>query len=498
MKEGKIKTDWASLSLAQDGNAIVCIKRKDMPCCIRFDSLKQLKQAVDTKKISVKRWAVAVPRSSCILKQLTLPASDLAEAAKMIEFELPSLVPLPPDKIVYGCTLLSKQDNMLNVLVCVLKLSMLNRHLEQYRAAKIEPRRITLNSLAIQSWFNTTNGSISKPEISIFVNKHQCIILTGINGNFNKVKELTLTGTDVTLSSHEITHEILRQQEQLHPSLRKQTVVSLAGTKQYVLEIKNLLCGVSGDCLFGKVAVVPNPRITYYEDGKSEYDSADFSYDAVIAAGLLESATNSKLQYSNLLPQQYLRKYQQKTLLFDSVITGSLSVLLILMLWLCLAAMNWRIEKLSRQIELKIVPIEHIAGSVDSKRQRVKAIQKQLSNRGQITQIAEELYKYTPPGISISELKFTSRHSGANIEIKGHADLLSNAFEYADAMSKADLLNTIQIINAQQIPRLGGSVVEFKSNCSILIGLGDVSTEKIKLRMFFIWPDISILINKRL
>jgi len=137
------------------------------------------------------------------------------------------------------------------------------------------------------------------------------------------------------------------------------------------------------------------------------------------------------------------------------------------LLWPCSAAVNISVQRISHQIESPIAPIERIDGGVDSKRQRVKAIQKQMLNRGQITEILKELYLYTPKAISISELKFTSDYDKANIEIKGQADMLSSAFEYADAMNKAKLLDKIQIINAQQIPVPGGSVVEFKANCVI-------------------------------
>jgi Tfp pilus assembly protein PilN len=189
--------------------------------------------------------------------------------------------------------------------------------------------------------------------------------------------------------------------------------------------------------------------------------------EAIVAAGLLELATDSKLPHSNLLPQQYVKRYKQKALLFRYLLTGTLALALVLLVWLYLVATNWRIERMSHVIESQIAPIEHIASAVDSKRQRVKAIQRQLLNRGQITAVIEELYRYTPKAISISELSFMSEHSGASIEIKGQADLLSTAFDYTNAVRKAELLNRIQIVNAQQIPRPGGSVVVFKAHCDI-------------------------------
>jgi hypothetical protein len=101
MRAMKIKAEWASLSLAEDGCAVVCTRFNGSPRCVRFDSLDQLSKAIDKRTVSIKKWAVAVPRSSCILKHLTLPASDMTEASQMIEFELPSLVPLNVDELVY-------------------------------------------------------------------------------------------------------------------------------------------------------------------------------------------------------------------------------------------------------------------------------------------------------------------------------------------------------------------------------------------------------------
>jgi len=469
MKAGRIKTDWASLTIADDGSAIICVKCDDKPCCVRFGSLEGLKQARDNRKISVKKWAVAIPRSSCILKPLALPASDLAEAAKMIEFEIPSLVPLPREKIVYGCTTLQKQNNMLNILVCILKLSTLNQHLEPYKAIGIEPHRITLNTLAIQNWFDTNDAAASEPRICVLVNKHHGVVLTFVNGNFHKESELAPVEQDSAISSSEIVREIRQQKADLDSSLKEKGAILLAGTPEYVGQVKTLLDSAPES---GKVTVVANPEISSYKDGKYGYDSSNniYSYEAIVAAGLYALAVNAKLPYSNLLPQQYVKRYLKKTLLSNYLLTAVLSVVLIILSLMSISAMNWRIEKMSGMIEAQIAPIEHAAGSVDSKRQRVKAIQAQLADRGQITRIVDELYKYTPRAISINQLKFSSKQSGALVEIKGQADLLSDAFEYTDAMSKAGLLNKIQIIDAQQIPRPGGSIVEFKANCVIQNG----------------------------
>ena len=122
---------------------------------------------------------------------------------------------------------------------------------------------------------------------------------------------------------------------------------------------------------------------------------------------------------------------------------------------------------MSRVLESQIAPIEDTAGAVDSKRQRVEAIQRQLSSRGRIVEIIKELYQYTPKSVSINTLTYESRRDRSYIEIKGQADVLSTAWNYTEAMSKARLLNSIQISNVQMVPKPGGSVVVFKAYCDI-------------------------------
>jgi hypothetical protein len=301
------------------------------------------------------------------------------------------------------------------------------------------------------------------------MNKHRCAVQTCIDGNLHRANELALAGSDIVTSSHEIVGEMMRQRDELSASLKETAVFLLAGSEECISEVKNLLNSVLLEPdVAEKVSVVPNPLVQCHTVGAGpENDGDRFVWEGIIATGLLDLAVHTKLPYSNLLPQQYTRRIRQKALLFRYLRTGCLSLVLILLVWLCLVAMNWRTERMSREIESQITPIEYTASMVDRKRQRVSVIKEQVSNRGQIMAIIDEIYKYTPKAISLSELRFTYQHGGASIEIKGQADLLSTAFSYTDAMSKADLLNNLQIENAQQIPRPGGSVVVFKAYCDI-------------------------------
>ncbi|UCG49933.1 MAG: hypothetical protein JSU94_09140 [Phycisphaerales bacterium] len=469
MKKVRTRTEWASLGLAQDNTVVVCTKSNGGASCTRFESIDQLKQAIDSKRIAAKKWAVTVPRSLCILKTVTLPASDPAEAANMIPFELPSLVPLSIDEIVYGCSVLNKQDNMMSLLVCILKLSTLDEHLAPLRAVGIEPRRITLDSLAIQNWFNNVGQLAPAPVISVLVDSGHYGIQMSVNGHFQGANEMTVPVGELENSAREIMQEILHQRDQLPEPHTQAVGVLLAGNEKYTSEIKNLLesAGTVAPSPL-EVSILPNPNITRFaptEDLKSG-DGQSIT-EAVVATGLLDMALGSKLPYTNLLPQKYVRQYQKRTALFNHVLTASLSLAVILLIWLYLCALNWRIEKTCRIIQSKIAPIRDIAVSVDSKHQRVKAIQRQLSNRGQIARIVEELYKYTPKSVSINNLAFISEQNGAVITSKGQAEDLSAIFQYMEAVRDAKLLNKLDIPSTNQIKRGAKSIDTFTAKCNI-------------------------------
>ena len=159
-----------------------------------------------------------------------------------------------------------------------------------------------ISSLAIQSWFNAGNNKTVDSEINIFTDKSRCVILIVTGGILQKVSRLD---GDPAISSQQIHQRLSEQREQIPSPLKSKIHISLAGLKENVSEIKNLLDKNAGRDKFSRVDVLASPKITCYGNGKGTLDSADFNYDAVVATGLVESIVNPQLQYSNLLPRQY-------------------------------------------------------------------------------------------------------------------------------------------------------------------------------------------------
>jgi len=459
---GRIRAEWGSVVCSSSGGVVVCVKGDEGVYYMRFGSLGEVGAAIERKELSVKRWIVSVPRELCILKSVSLPAADFAEAAAMVEFELPSLVPLSSDEIVYGCSLLGVEENLVNVLVCIVKSSTLEGYLAAYIGAGMAVSRVVPDWLAICEWFG---GEAGGSVIGVVSNGEYCTVLTSVGGDFQKARRVTGDGGDKGVAVREVVGEILNQQGEICESLRESCRVLLAGSRHRLVEVKDLYASLADDG--SEAAILSSPSVICRGDDEQADGGEDLSYEVIVAGGLLNIGIGSKLGYVNLLPCGYVHGHERGVLVWHYAVSGFLVVMSVLMFWLCFAGMNWRIERACGPIEVEIAPIEHIAESVEMKRERVQAVREQLSNRGQITELIGELYRYTPHGICISELRFSAGLSGVVVSIKGQAKTLSGAFDYAEAMRKAQLLGSLAVENAQQVPRAGGSVVEFKANCVI-------------------------------
>lgn len=467
----RIKSEWASIHLARNGSVIVGVKSNGTARCFHFQSLEDLKHGLDSKAICVKNWALCVPRQLCILKSLSLPACNLEEAAQMVEFELSSLIPIPTQYLAYGCTEVSSDANMFKVMVYILRLDQLNSHLEPYVSLGLMPSRILPCSLAIQEWcYRSVDDLNSEPTAIALIDSPHCQILRSVDGRLHKARSLALSGADIDANSRVIAQEILCQLQDASLSQKQNCRIILVASPDVAAGIKDRLTNQIGALAPEAVMVAEVPEIISCDasDSGLPHDANhDHVYGAVITAGLLDLLEHPKVSYLNLVPRDQLAHQARRLRNINYLWTSGLSILFVLFLWLCLLAMNWRIERASRQIEAEIAPIKDIAHSVETKRQQVKALQDQLSDRGQITKLIEELYRFTPKNISLSELDFVNRHTGPVLQIRGQADILANAFGYIEAMRDARLLKEMQIENAQQIAKPGGSIVEFRASCVV-------------------------------
>jgi len=475
MGNGRIRTERASVVITHDDNAIICLKQNDTPRCLWFDSVGQLEQAISNKKLCVKRWTIAAPQSLCILKSVTLPASDLTEAGKMIEFELASLVPLPVDEVVYGCTLAAKHENTLTVTVYILRLSTLSQILEPYRSRGIEPDNIVVDSLAMQTWFESTLPDVSGTVVSAFLDTSKCIVLSSVDGRLQNVDDLLWSVDDEDHGSSKVVTEIMQRKLELSDCGDNPVALALGGLGHFTSKVRDYLHTSSDtqNTMHDQVHVAPDPTNACHPFNGHPDGSAKYLYECSIALGLHHLASHIQHPFANLMPADFLRKQQRTLRIKNYALTAGLFVFVLGLLWLSLISLNWRIARTLGLIEKEIAPVAQIAGDVESKRQLISAIEHQFSNRGTLARVIEELDRYTQnTSITIHYLRFESKSSDTLIEIKGQADDSSTVYRLPVHMQEAELLNNIGVDGTSPQPTQPGqpSRTAFKLHCDLGTG----------------------------
>lgn len=451
------KTSWASVKITSEDSVILSLKSANQPGCLHFENIDQFADAVRKRQIRVKQWVISVPDSLCITKSVELPAADMDQAYRMLEFELSSYLPLPTEELVYGCVPVSKSESFLRILVYILKIKTLEGILSTFKSIGIRPSRVMVDSVAVENWFGWDRNSDIN-QINILFGKDNLFISEAKKANLQRYEEIPFQNGDFENQREHITYEINHFASEV--STDKQLVLKIAANSDIQAEIKSWF-----DANFNNIEFMELPRLNSF--AKDVLSEKDYIFESVVTQGLVRVAEDSDLKFLNLLGGKALKRAERKQLITNAAVAVGLSVFAIFCLWLNFAVMSWRIQYACQKIAKEIAPIKHIAADVESKRQKVRAIQAQLSNRGRIREIFSQLYKYSPKEIAISQMSYSSKADTASVNIKGQADTLSNALEYSDAMKDSEVLNNIQIINAQQIPRPGGSIVEFKAECEI-------------------------------
>jgi len=451
------KTNLASVKITSEGSAILSLNSANKSSCLYFENTEKLLEAIKKRQIRVKHWVISVPDSLCITKTIELPAASMEQAYKMLEFELSSYLPLPAEELFYGCVPVSRNEGLLKVLVYILKLKTLDSLLAKFKSVGIRPSRVMVDSVAVGSWFGR-DGNRDTGQINLLFAKENLFVAATKDGTLQKYEEIAIQNGDIQSQRENITDQINHLAAELTSD--KQPALKIAAKTDTKPEIKNWF-----ENNYKTIEFLGSPGLNSFKKGI--LPEKDYAFEAIVAQGLVKAAEDPDFIFLNLLGRNVLKRAGQKQLITNAAVTVVLGVLLVFCLWLNFAFMNWHIQRSCQKIAKEIAPIKHIAANVESKRQKVKAIQNQLANRRQISKIFSQLYKYSPKQISISQMSYSSKTDAASVNIKGQADTLSGAFEYSDAMKESELLNNIQIINAQQIPRPGGSIVEFKAQCSM-------------------------------
>lgn len=415
MKNTKIKSRRAAIDICADGGVVVAVGNNGGSRCYYFESIDLLGKVVKAGKVKVGEWILTVSRNECILKKKEFPADDMGQAVEMAGFELEELVPMDSEGLCYGCLEAGRNEGMLVVWVCIVKKEKIERCVEACRDNGLRISKAVIDVEGIREYFKGRGSG------SYFVGdeNRKTLAVYDLNGFLVKAEQVNSEG-EINASD-------------------------------------DVICLGKG---------TNRPAIECFESGK-KIDGR--THSGVVCSGLLKvGSLNGKYGF-NLLPREYLKKQAKKQLLKNVLSVALLAASVVVMCFVLQKSLIWRVGKEIKRYEKEMAPILAIARDIEVKRELIRAYNLQTEQKGVVGGILCELYKYSPAGISLSEMSFESKAGKSSLQVKGKAKSLSEAFSYTEAVKGSKYLGGLNIENVAQVPLPGGgSVVEFKAHCFLL------------------------------
>ncbi len=469
MKRRRIKTDWAAVQLTEDNNVIVC-HQKEPPSCLWFNSVESFKEALHGKQLKVAKWAILIPRHLCIVKTLSLPASHMEEAAKMVEFELPTLVPLPIDELVYGCSSGTAKDGMHAVTVYILKRDLLNQCLEPYQDLGIAPDRIVVDTLALESHL-VSQSQQSENAVYSFLDARRSVVVSLINNRIQGLEDTERLSEDADAPALQVVGQIERYHAQIrHCSNGSPISILLEGPEQYVQSIRQNLISAAMDPHTHRVSSIRHSTLSNHEAELASDENNRFLYESSLVQGLFTLVTANRYTYANLLPADFLRKQHERRQFVNTGLLAGLIAMIVLLIWTTLATVNWRFAKKARLIEAQIDPYAEIAQDVSTKRTLITAIRQLDARRGRVSEIIKELNKYTDrTTMSFNNLIYEVHPTECLLSIDGQTNNIDEVLNLPDWIKDSQLLAGLGWSHIGHKSNQGteNRGVEFKLKCRI-------------------------------
>ena len=120
----------------------------------------------------------------------------------------------------------------------------------------------------------------------------------------------------------------------------------------------------------------------------------------------------------------------------SALLTAVVVLLALLFAWTSLNIRARRLSDYVARLEERAGEIAPEASLIDAKRQRLAAIKRQLTGRNRVLEILVELYRITPPDVSLTSLEIDK---DGLLTLKGHAQEMFRASEYAQILHKSDM-----------------------------------------------------------
>jgi Tfp pilus assembly PilM family ATPase/Tfp pilus assembly protein PilN len=128
---------------------------------------------ITSQNVSKDNVIIALPREKALLKLLEIPSAAKENLRKTIEYELGKYIPFPPEEAVFDFQVLEEKEEMLRILLVVMRKEEVNEYVELFGRAGIKPVALEISSTASANLFYYDQHPVNPdPFALIDIRKH--------------------------------------------------------------------------------------------------------------------------------------------------------------------------------------------------------------------------------------------------------------------------------------------------------------------------------------
>ena len=407
----------------------------------RFISAAAIKSGRKTDNPAIPRatrWVLVIPAYQCTTKYAILPSTDPAEIEKMLDFELPNIVPYNTQPWAWDFLVIDKQkDGTSKMLIVLSPLSVIDRHIK------------TLSSLGIKADVITTSAMFH----TLFLSKEKTLLDSNAVGCFcfnDDYMEFFVTedGQVTFLRGARLKKKFCESTKPIEVEIQR----SLSMVKdQEFTSCPDRFFAVSAD---GSAADFV--RIVQRVAGisvKEVESSALCNEHSSIMDRLVDVGSDSYLSSApekaqiNLLPRHLKEKRRRSNKRKQTAVHALKVCFVLLLAFLCLKTSIWRKNRLLERYEQRLSAISPIAEKLQFQQQQLAIIESQLQGNVSTLDIISELYRVLPKDITVHYLSIEQNKKAVT---RAQAKLLSQAFDCIGPLEQSDYFENVRQSYANQ------------------------------------------------
>lgn len=430
------------------------------------ETVDKIKRQLSEAGIQLSSCLLSIPRHSVATRYLRLPAIQEEEVAKMIELQIPKLLPYAPGEIISSYRIINTDAQGYSYsLVVLVQQSLVRSYYSFMENIGIKPSGIILSSEGSSHWLGVVKKDVFKNESVVLVD----VDTTSADIMLIRQGELIFTRT-IARQPNENSQDS-SWQNKLQDEINR--TLETANKEVGLVKVNRLIFtgGLSAirdlDKAFANVFAFPVeivPALAPEQMSDASTISQAQQYTDVSFASLAGAALSRQRFNLDLLPIDIKARlaldkvHKQRRQLITS---------LILVIALLSGLFIKHIYDKSRLIRFIDQETKSLSGQVASNEQiaaHLETIRDQLQRPVFITELLKIVYDLTPSDVYLANL--TVQQSKLLI-LKGETTQLSSVFNFVAKLEKSDYFTQVRIRFANKRKIRGIESVDFQIECGL-------------------------------